>query len=180
MDLNQLLLILHFLGLAFGVSATVVNLVLRGLMAGAPPAESRGLARLPPAMAQVGGSGLLLLWATGFMLTFTKWGGFANLPWQFHVKLAVVVALTGAVGMSHALLAKARRGDTGAAALLPKVGTVSFGLSSLRVPIPSATTAGSDPKTLKKLKGAAFTRPSASMVVTHAMGRGTTMWVSRR
>ena len=66
MDLNQLLLILHFLGLAFGLSASVVNLALLGLMAGADPAEARGLARVPPVMAQVGGSGLLLLWATGF------------------------------------------------------------------------------------------------------------------
>lgn len=133
MDLNQLLLILHFLGLAFGLSAGVVNLALRGLMAGADPAEVRGLSRLPPVMAQVGGSGLLLLWATGFMLTFSKWGGFGNLPWQFHVKLAAVVALTGVVGLSHALLAKARRGDAGAAALLPQTGMAAFVLSILAV-----------------------------------------------
>ena len=133
MDLNQLLLILHFLGLAFGLSAGVVNLALRGLVAGADPAEVRGLARVPPVMAQVGGSGLLLLWATGFMLTFTKWGGFGALPWQFHVKLTVVVALTAAVGLSHALhgegASRRRRGR----ALLPKVGMASFVLSILAV-----------------------------------------------
>lgn len=133
MDLNQLLLTLHFLGLAFGLSAGVVNLALRGLVAGADPAEARGLARLPPVMAQVAGSGLLLLWATGFILTFTKWGGFGALPWQFHVKLAVVVVLTGAVGLSHALMAKARRGDGRAAALLPKVAMASFVLVILAV-----------------------------------------------
>ena len=77
-DLNQLLLIVHFLALGLGLSATVVHLVLRGLIAGADPAEARGLAKLRPVMAQVGGSGLLLLWATGLMLVFMKWGGFGR------------------------------------------------------------------------------------------------------
>ncbi|MGE0363379.1 MAG: hypothetical protein AB7H93_23765 [Vicinamibacterales bacterium] len=121
-DVTQLLLILHFIGLALGFSATVVNMAVRGLMAGADPAEARGLARLPPLMANVGGGGLLLLWATGLILTFTKWGGFGSLPWQFHVKLTAVVLLTGAVGLSHALLARVRRGDAAAAGRLPIVG----------------------------------------------------------
>jgi hypothetical protein len=128
-DLNQLLLILHFIGLALGFSATVVNMVLPGVMAGAEAAEVRGLGRLRPVMAQVGGSGLLLLWATGFMLVFTKWGGFGNLPWQFHAKLAAVVGLTLGVGMAHALQAKLRRGDTSAAGKLPIVGKVILVMS---------------------------------------------------
>jgi len=132
-DLNQLLLIVHFLALGLGLSATVVHLVLRGLIAGADPAEARGLARLRPVMAQVGGSGLLLLWATGLMLVFMKWGGFGSLPWQFHAKLAMVVGLTGAVGASHALQAKARRGDAAAAARLPIVGHFSLAFSVLAV-----------------------------------------------
>lgn len=123
-DLNQLLLILHFLGLALGFSATVVNMMLPALLAGADPAEARGLARLPPRMSQVGGSGLLLLWATGLILTYTKWGGFGSLPWQFHVKLTAVVLLTLGVGMAHALQARLRRGDTAAAGRLPIVGRV--------------------------------------------------------
>jgi len=132
-DLNQLLLIVHFLALGLGLSATVVHAVLGTLMAGADPAEARGLARLRPVMAQVGGSGLLLLWATGLMLVFTKWGGFGSLPWQFHVKLTAVVLLTGAVGASHALQAKARRGDAAAAARLPIVGRVSLVCSVVAV-----------------------------------------------
>lgn len=123
-DFNQLLLILHFIGLALGFSATVVNLAMPGLLAGADAAEARGLTKLRPVMAQVGGAGLLLLWASGLILTFTKWGGFASLPWQFHVKLSAVVLLTGAVGMSHALLAKMRRGEAAAAGRMPLVGNV--------------------------------------------------------
>ena len=55
MDLNQLLLVLHFLGLGLGLAATVVGLVLRGLLAGADPAEARGLIRIGPVMAPVSG-----------------------------------------------------------------------------------------------------------------------------
>ncbi len=132
-DFNQLLLILHFLGLVFGLSASVVHMMMPALLAGADPGEARGLARLPPRMAQVGGSGLLLLWATGLMLTFTKWGGFGSLPWQFHVKLTAVVLLTLAVGMAHALQARHRRGDAAAARLLPAVGAVILVMSLIAV-----------------------------------------------
>jgi hypothetical protein len=38
--------------------------------------------------------------------------------------------------------------------------------------VPRATHGGWDPSTLKKLKGAAFTTPAESMVVTQAIGRG--------
>ena len=39
---------------------------------------------------------------------------------------------------------------------------------------PSARIGGSADRQLKKLKGAAFTRPAPSTVVTSAIGRGTT------
>ena len=38
-----------------------------------------------------------------------------------------------------------------------------------------ATVGGAEPMTLKKLKGAALIRPSASCVTTQAMGRGMTV-----
>jgi hypothetical protein len=49
--------------------------------------------------------------------------------------------------------------------------------SPLVVPglIPSTTTGGTELTALKKLKGAAFTRPASSTVVTRAIGRGTTV-----
>lgn len=128
-DLNQLLLILHFLGLAVGMSASVVNLVVGGLIAGAAPPERPVLARVPAVMSHVGGGGLLLLWATGLMLVFTKWGGFASLPWQFHVKVTAVVLMTLAVGLAHALQARMKRGDSAAGARLPLVGKAILILS---------------------------------------------------
>lgn len=128
-DLNQLLLILHFFGLALGMSASIVNLALGSLMAGATPAERGVLGRVPPLMSHVGGAGLVLLWATGLMLVFTKWGGFASLPWQFHVKLTAVLLLTGLMGLLHALQARMKRGDTAAAGRLPVAGAAAFAMS---------------------------------------------------
>lgn len=132
-DFNQLLLFLHFLGLTLGMASAWGNLVMGTLIEGAPAAERPILARFPPVMSKVGGGGLLLLWVTGLVLVFTKWNGFAGLPWQFHVKLTLVVLLTGAIGMIHALMAKARRGDMAAAARIPTVGLVATTLSVLVV-----------------------------------------------
>lgn len=132
-DLNQLLLVLHFVGLGLGMTASFGSPAVGKLIEAAPEAEKRVLARVPAALSQVGGAGLLLLWATGLILTFTKWGGFGSLPWQFHVKLTGVVLLTGAVGMIHANQARAKRGDAAAAARIPAIGTIATMLTLLIV-----------------------------------------------
>lgn len=132
-DLNQLLLILHFLGLGLGFSASFGNIAMGRLIAAAPPAEQAVLARFSPLISKVSGGGVVLLWVTGLMLVFTKWGGFASLPWQFHAKLTAVVLLTGVVGYIHALEAKVRRGDTAAAARIPSVGSVATTLAIVSV-----------------------------------------------
>ena len=132
-DLNQLLLILHFLGLALGFSVSFSNIVMMGLIAKAAPNERLVLARFPPKMTHVGSAGLVLLWATGLAMTFTKWNGFASMPWQFHVKLTAVVLLTIVIGIIHRLQRQAREGSASAAASLPTVGKIAtlFALTAL-------------------------------------------------
>lgn len=132
-DLNQLLLFLHFLGLGLGATSAFAGPVIGTLIRNAPEAERPILARVPAMLSHVSGAGLLLLWATGLVLVFTKWGGFASLPWQFHVKLTLVVLLTGTVGMIHAHQAKAKRGDRAAAARIPTIGLVATTLTVLTV-----------------------------------------------
>lgn len=132
-DLNQLLLFLHFLGLGLGATASFGAPVIGKLIENASEAERPILARVPAALSHVSGAGLLLLWATGLVLVFTKWGGFGSLPWQFHVKITGVVLLTGTVGMIHAHQAKAKRGDRAAAARIPTIGLVSTALTVLIV-----------------------------------------------
>lgn len=132
-DLNQLLLFLHFLGLGLGATSAFGGPVIGKLMEHASEAERPILARVPAALSHASGAGLILLWATGLVLVFTKWGGFGSLPWQFHVKITGVVLLTGVVGMIHAHQAKARRGDRAAAARIPTFGLVATALTVLIV-----------------------------------------------
>jgi len=124
--LNEILLILHFVGLAMGLAVPFSNMVMQGVAANAPPAEKTVLARFPPAMSRVGDIGLTLLLVTGVTMVFTKYGGFAGMPWQFQVKMAAVVLLVALVGYIHTLMGKARRGDATAAARIPAVGRVTF------------------------------------------------------
>ena len=123
--LNQLLLILHFIGLALGLSVSVSNIVMAGLIAKAAPGEKAILGRFPPVMSHVGSGGLVLLWATGLTMVFTKWNGIGSMPWQFHVKLTAVVLLTLTVGYIHRLQNLARNGDTTAPAKLQNFGKMA-------------------------------------------------------
>lgn len=129
MDLNQLLLILHFLGLAMSFSAGFANLTMAALIGRAEPAERPVLARFPPLMIRFADVGLTLLWVTGLTLIFTKYGSFGVLPWPFHVKLTCVVILTLLLGYVHMLLGRARKGDTAAAARIPVIGRVNVTLA---------------------------------------------------
>lgn len=123
--INQVLLILHFLGLAFGLSASIANVLVVGrLIAAATPGDRAVLVRVPPMMGHIGGVGLILLWVSGVALVFTRWGGFGSLPGIFHAKVTAVVVLTGLLGVTHALQKRARLGDASAPAALANVGRV--------------------------------------------------------
>ena len=127
--LNQILLILHFLGLAMGMAVSFSNMVMGGIMERATPAERPVLGRFPPMMTRIGDIGLVLLWISGFGLLFLKWGGFSAMPVTFHIKLTLVVLLTGVIGYIHALQAKMKRGDMSAAARIPTIGKIAFTLA---------------------------------------------------
>ncbi|MEW6322570.1 MAG: hypothetical protein AB1635_15965 [Acidobacteriota bacterium] len=132
-EFNQVLLFLHFLGLALGLSASFANLVMGGLMAGATPSERAVLGRFPPTMSRLGRHGLELLWVSGLILVYTKWGGFAALTWHFHVKLTAVVLLTAAVIYMLRLQRAMAGGDQSAAPRLAQMGKVALALSLVAV-----------------------------------------------
>jgi hypothetical protein len=136
---NQLLLVLHFIGLGMGFSVSFSNMVMAGIAAKATPGDRAVLARFPPAMTRVGDIGLVLLWATGLTMVFTRYGGFGLMPWQFHVKLTAVVLLSAVIGYVHSLMRRARGGDEAAMALIPKVGRVAFLLAITAVVFAVAT-----------------------------------------
>lgn len=128
--MHETLLILHFLGLAMGLTVPFSNIVMAGLIAQAQPNERPILGRFPFAVAKVGNIGLALLWITGPTLLFTKYGGFAGVPWQFHAKLAAVVVLTLGVGFIHMNKRKALAGDAAAMARIQNTAKLTM-LSAL-------------------------------------------------
>jgi len=128
--MNAFILFLHFAGLMIGATGGFASglLMRRAMML--PDAEARVVRNLGPLLAKVSAAGLVLLWATGLILVWSKWQGPASLPSLFWVKLVFVVALTALVGLIHLTYADIRKGNAAAAARLPKIGPLA-GVSSL-------------------------------------------------
>jgi hypothetical protein len=130
---NEVVLILHFLGLAMGFSVSIGNIVMLNVMAKSAPAERAVLGRFPPAISKVGRAGLGLLWATGLTMLYTRWNGLSGMPWQFHVKLTAVVLLTLTVIYLGRLEHRIQRGDAAAAAQIQVFGKVASACALLAV-----------------------------------------------
>lgn len=107
----QVLLALHFLGLALGLGASFAQLTI-GLSARELPAGERtSLALRTLSLSKNGSYGLLLLIVTGVGMMVMRgvsatfaWGGGA-----FHGKLTLVVLMIGVLGFSQVVGARARR-----------------------------------------------------------------------
>ena len=123
--LNETLLVLHFLGLAMGLSVPLANATMMRLISAAEPPDKAVLGRFPPVMSRVGTAGIALLWLTGLTMVYTRWGGFATLPPMFHVKLAAVVLLTVTVGYIKIVERRVARGETAALATIQKFAKVA-------------------------------------------------------
>ena len=114
-------LILHFVGLALGTSASLAGGVMMGVMGKAAPAERPVLARFMPAMSRVGRMGLTLLWVTGLTMLYVRYGNPGHLPWTFHVKLLAVTLLTAVAVYLRLLEKRAMAGDATAAPRMQRV-----------------------------------------------------------
>ena len=130
---NKILLMLHFIGLAMGLSVAFANTTMAVLISRAAPPEKPILGRFPLAMTRVGMIGLSLLWATGLTMVFTRWRGFSTLPPTFHVKLAAVVLLTITVGYIQHLEKRVRKGDSAAMARIETFGKVAFAFALIAI-----------------------------------------------
>ena len=131
--LDYVLVILHFLGLALGMSSGFANMVMAGLIAKAPPEEKRVLARFPPAMGRLGLVGLALLWGSGLAIVWTRYGGFSIMPRPFIYKLIAVVLLTICVISIHVLQRRAQAGDASAMAKIQLFGRLTGPLALLAI-----------------------------------------------
>lgn len=122
MTFDHFLIAVHFIGLALGFSTGFANVVMAGLIRRAAPQERAVLRRFPPAMAPLGVVGLVLLWASGLTIIYTRYGTFAILPQTFLIKIAAVVLLTIAVIYMQVLQRRVQSGDVAALAKIETVG----------------------------------------------------------
>lgn len=95
------------------------------------PRRFARLRLVPPRAARISAVGLVLLWATGLILVWTKWDGLESLPMLFRVKFAFVLALTVFTGPVEATHARIKRtGDVSPRSRPARIGPLS-GLSAL-------------------------------------------------
>ena len=125
--MNQILLILHFLGFGAGVASAVSNGVAVALSARSPE-SAPAYAKVGDVVSRFGDIGLVLLWLTGLIMIWSVYGGPGVLPPLFWLKVAAVVLLTLSLGMVHMRKAQARRGDASALRQLPIIGQTAAAL----------------------------------------------------
>jgi uncharacterized membrane protein len=124
---------LHFIGLAMGMSVPFANIAMAAVMDKAAPPEKAVLGRFPLTMSKVGKIGLSLLWVTGITMVFTRWHSFALLPSLFMFKLTAVVLLTIVVGYISMLEMRVKKGDMTALPRIQQAGKAAFTLVLLAV-----------------------------------------------
>lgn len=130
--MNDILLILHFIGLSLGFAGGVGTAIAMRQVPSVNAEGAAALRRLPPIFANVSATGLLLLWVTGLIMIWSVYGGPQNLAGLFWLKILFVLILTGLAGWQHSIYAKLKRGagNAGMVPLLKKLGPAS-GLSAL-------------------------------------------------
>lgn len=128
--MNEALLFLHFVGLMLGAAGGFASAILMRRALVLPVDEAKVLRGLGPTLANVSGIGLALLWVTGLILVWSKWSGIASLPQTFWLKAIFILSLTVVVGLIHMSYGEIRKGNTAAAARLPKLGPMA-GISAL-------------------------------------------------
>jgi hypothetical protein len=122
---------LHFVGLALGVGASFALLTLGGAAGDLPPEERSKFLLRASAVRKNGSYGLALLILSGLAifilrgpLEVMRWGGGA-----FHLKLTLVVILSGFFGYSQAVAKKVRLAGGGPLmAKLPTLGKIMLAL----------------------------------------------------
>ncbi len=122
--MNDILLILHLLGLGAGVAGAIGGNIVRMRMLGAP-SEAPVLGPLQPMFGRVGQIGLGVLWITGVWMLFTAYKGGAGLGWTFYAKLLFVVGVTAGVIMLDMTARQVRAGNVAARSQLPLYGAAT-------------------------------------------------------
>lgn len=123
--MQDALLIIHFLGLALGVGTSFAMMRLGMATKHLSPEERAAFFRHAMSLSKNGSLGLTLLIASGLGILFTR--GFSTVfvaggP-LFHIKLTLVLVLSGLLGYSQVLIKRIReKQDPAAQATMAKLG----------------------------------------------------------
>ncbi|HTJ58386.1 MAG TPA: hypothetical protein VL418_12565 [Devosiaceae bacterium] len=115
--LNDILLWLHFLGLAAGGGALIAAGILARLVPTSPPEQRAGLMKFGGVISSVGRGGLAILIVTGPLMLWLKWGGRTPSDAWFGIKMIFVLLVVIGVVMSGIGLRRMRNGDASAVRL---------------------------------------------------------------
>lgn len=128
--MNEALLFLHFVGLMLGAAGGFASAMIMRRALTLPVDEAKVLRGLGPILSKVSATGVAVLWVTGLILVWSKWGGIGSLPDMFWVKAIFILSLTVMTALIHLTYAEIRKGNSAAAARLPKFGPMA-GVSAL-------------------------------------------------
>jgi hypothetical protein len=114
--MNEALLFLHLVGLILGAAGGFASAVIMRRALVLPADEAKAVLGLGPILANVSLTGLIVMWATGLILVWSKWGSIASLPDMFWVKAIFILSLTIVTGLIHMTYAETRKGNVALAA----------------------------------------------------------------
>jgi uncharacterized membrane protein len=120
--MNQILLILHLFGFGAGMASSVGNFAIMRMMS-----------KLSPVLGRVGQVGLGLLWITGVIMVWSKWGGPQNLNTAFWIKFVCVVLITGVSVTLGLTVKQIQAGNRALVARMPILGATAAALLVLIV-----------------------------------------------
>ena len=113
---------LHFVGLMLGAAGGFASAVIMRRALVLPADEAKVVRGLGPILANVSLTGLVVMWATGLILVWSKWGGIGSLPDMFWVKAIFILSLTIVTGLIHMTYAEIRKGNVAAGRAASQVG----------------------------------------------------------
>lgn len=129
----NILLWLHFMGMAMGVGGGVA-LSQIGPRLVAATAEQRGAWwPLETFFSRIGAGGLVILLITGPLMVWLKFAGLGGMTTWFWAKMALVVVATAGIGLHEWAGARFKRGDESAAPLMFIGGRLAGGAMALVV-----------------------------------------------
>jgi uncharacterized membrane protein len=123
--MQDLFLVLHFIGLALGVGTSFAMMRLGIVTKDLPPPERAAFYKHALSLSKNGSLGLGLLIVSGLCMLFTRGVStvFAAGGPAFHVKLTLVLIMIGLFGFSQVLIKRIReKQDQNASATMTKLG----------------------------------------------------------